>query len=89
MTETESPIISRAASPTAERLFTERHRLLKARGLRMDCRAKCASGRVFHWASVMEESGREMASSGGWYETEDEAVEHAMAVLGFEALPSK
>jgi hypothetical protein len=56
--------------------------LLSARAIRLDSRAKCASGTIFHWVRVVEINGREIASSGGWYEREVEAIRHAIDMLG-------
>ena len=63
--------------------LSECDQLLRSHGFRIDRHAKCASGRVLHWARVIEESGREIVSSGGWFETEEDAVLHAVAMLEF------
>lgn len=59
----------------------EMNELLESRGLRLDSRAKCVSGRILYWARVLAPNGREMASSLGWYEHEGDARLHALAML--------
>lgn len=64
---------------------------LSSHGLRLESRAKSASGRVFHWVRVVEFTGREIASSGGWYEREWDATRRALDGLrsldGFSEIP--
>lgn len=55
--------------------------LLSDRAIRLDSRAKYASGTIFHWVRVVELNGREIASSGGWYEREADAIRHAIDML--------
>jgi hypothetical protein len=69
-------------------LLSEVSDLLKEHGWRMDCRAKFASGRIYHWAGIVDLSGREMASSGGWFASEYDAVRHAIATLEILDVPS-
>jgi hypothetical protein len=54
---------------------------LRARGLRVDCRAKYAARRTLYWACVLDHTGREMAASGGWYDSEAGATLQAIATL--------
>ena len=61
--------------------LSEMSELLKCRGLRVECRAKYSSGLVFYWARIVHVAGREMASSGGWYDREDDAVRNAILML--------
>lgn len=60
---------------------SEMDELLESRGLRVDCRAKCASGKILYWARVLGPSGREIASSLGWYQQEEDARLHALSML--------
>lgn len=55
--------------------------LLNSHGLRLDSRAKCASGTIYHWVRVVEVNGREIVSSGGWYEREEDAIRQAIEML--------
>ncbi|HLK18382.1 MAG TPA: hypothetical protein VKT81_05475 [Bryobacteraceae bacterium] len=69
-------------------LLSEVGDLLNEYGWRMDCRAKFASGRIYHWAGIVDFSGREMASSGGWFSSEYDAVRRAIATLEVMDVPS-
>lgn len=61
--------------------LAEVNNLLKTRGLRLEWRAKCASGTMFHWVGVLESNGREIASCGGWYERQHDALGVAVDTL--------
>jgi hypothetical protein len=47
----------------------------------LDSRAKYTSGTILHWVRIVELSGREIASSGGWYQHEGDAISHAIDTL--------
>ncbi|MBV9769439.1 MAG: hypothetical protein JOZ32_07700 [Bryobacterales bacterium] len=69
------------SGPNIGAAISEISAVLGSCGLRIDSRAKYASGKTFHWVRVMESSGREIASSGGWFGSEDTAVQHALDML--------